>query len=303
MKKIVKLPTYLRNLKYGLIYMMKYNLFEREKDFTYELTEKIIEDCVYEYEETKEILPMLNILDEDESIGLLKNYPKSFSRFGDGEIQIMKGYNQPFQRYNPILAKRLTEILANDSKEIYIGLNRAYFHTPLGCSEQNKRFYRLYNGYYRRFFIEHCNKDQLFLDAGCLTAYYRFDDKYDYAAHYEKVLDLFDNKKIAVVCGQGIMDKLRYNVFERAEKQMIINAPIKDAFEQYDHILDKILKSVPIEYTVCLILGMTAKVLVYDLTMKGYMAWDVGHLAKDYDAYMNNLEKTAQNITSFWAPD
>ena len=75
------------------------------------------------------------------------------------------------------------------------------------------------------------------------------------------------------------------------------------AFSEYDALLKKIDEKVPKDYLVCLILGQTATVLVPDLTDRGYMAWDVGHVAKDYDAYMKKTEKTQENMDKFWAPD
>ena len=63
------------------------------------------------------------------------------------------------------------------------------------------------------------------------------------------------------------------------------------------------MHTVPKDYTICLILGMTAKVLVGDLTKEGYLAWDVGHLAQDYNVYKLGLEKNEKNMNDFWAPD
>ena len=54
---------------------------------------------------------------------------------------------------------------------------------------------------------------------------------------------------------------------------------------------------------ICLILGQTATVMVPDLTDMGYMTWDVGHIAKDYDAYKKQTAKTQANMDAFWAPD
>ena len=51
------------------------------------------------------------------------------------------------------------------------------------------------------------------------------------------------------------------------------------------------------------ILGPTANALVYKLSQKGYIAWDIGHLAKDYDAYMKKIEKNEKNIFEFFKPD
>ncbi len=33
------------------------------------------------------------------------------------------------------------------------------------------------------------------------------------------------------------------------------------------------------------------------------MAWDIGHLAKDYDAYMRGIDKNEENIVEFFKPD
>lgn len=52
-----------------------------------------------------------------------------------------------------------------------------------------------------------------------------------------------------------------------------------------------------------MILGMTATVLAADLTDLGYVAWDIGHIAKDYDAYMKKMECTTENMKKFWDPD
>lgn len=282
---------------------MKYNLFEKEKDLTYELSDKIIEDCVYELEEDRTIFPIYNILNEEESFKLIKNYPKSFCRFGDGEIQIMKGYDQPFQEYDPVLAKRLKEILGQHNDNIYVGINRAYFHSPVNCSDANRRFYRLYSASYRHFFREYCSVERIYLDAGFLGAYYRFTEAYDYEKHYNNVVSLFENKNVAIVSGEGVIEKLKYDVFSRAKNKIIIHGLAINAFSDYDNLLQKITSQVSKDYLICVILGMTAKVLVADLTELGYMAWDVGHMAKDYDAYMNRTEKTPENITNFWAPD
>ena len=54
---------------------------------------------------------------------------------------------------------------------------------------------------------------------------------------------------------------------------------------------------------ICLIVGPTSKVLAYELAEKGYIAWDVGHLCKDYNSYKNSESRTADNIKKFYQPD
>lgn len=298
-----KTKKFLKRLLRNMDYLLRYDLREREEEQIYRLTDKIIDDCVYELDEDKALLPNLKILDESESIELLLQKPKSFCRYGDGEIKLMQGISQAFQVYDEELAQKLRNTLSEKREDMYIGINRAYFHSPINCSKENRRFYRIYSKEYREFFLEICNPRNVYIDAGFLTAYYRFDDSYDFKSHYEKMLRLFDGKKIALVSGDGVVEKLEYDVFERAKEKMVVHGPSKNAYARHDEILNEICTKVPKDYLICLILGMTAKVLVPELTERGYIAWDVGHLAKDYNAYMKGEQKCQKNISNFWAPD
>lgn len=115
------------------------------RDIIWPRTDKIIDDCVYELDEDKALLPNLKILDESESIELLLQKPKSFCRYGDGEIKLMQGISQAFQVYDEELAQKLRNTLSAKREDMYIGINRAYFHSPINCSEENRRFYRIYS--------------------------------------------------------------------------------------------------------------------------------------------------------------
>jgi hypothetical protein len=76
-----------------------------------------------------------------------------------------------------------------------------------------------------------------------------------------------------------------------------------NAFQEYDSILDDINHNVSKDTLVCLILGPTATAMAADLTDMGYMAWDVGHIAKDYDVYMKRVDRSYKEQCDFFAPD
>ncbi len=279
------------------------DLRTREQDLIYKIKDEVIEECILEAEEYKQNMKRLYVLDSEQTISLLMNQPKSFTRLGDGEIHIMQGIDQAFQKYDPVLAEKMREVLRHKRDDVYVGLNHAYWESPTRYAERNRRFYRIRGTSYRRFFDEHCDPTNIYLDAACFGAYYRYDDSFDYEGHYARIKELFANKKVAIVAGEGVFEKLDHNVFELASEQMIVHGPRIHAFSEYDSILENIDRLVPKDYLVCLILGQTATVLVSDLTDMGYMTWDVGHMAKDYDAYMKKTEKTQKNMDSFWDPD
>lgn len=299
LSKYWNLKRIINNVKY----FVKYDFAEKELDIIYKAKDGAVEDCVYELEEDKIILKNLFVLDEIETFNSLQTNPKSFARFGDGEISIIQGKDCNFQKYDPVLAKKLLMLLQTKRDDIYVALNRSYFHSAFNYSENNHRFYRLFGTEYRRFFINVCDPTNIYLDACCFGGYFRLKEDTNFDLVYERNKNLFRGKKLAIVAGEGLLSKLQYDVFEYAEEKIIIPAPSSNAFSKYDDIIREIETKVPKNYIVCLILGQTATVMVADLTDKGYLAWDIGHLPKDYNAYMNKMARSKENLESYWKAD
>lgn len=272
-------------------------------DKFYETKDGAVEDSFYEFEENKEYLKRLKILSQDDSLKKLEENPKSFVRFGDSEISIMSGEDGLFQSFNPLLRDKLLTILSSESDDYYIGINGSYFKSAFGFIERNHRFYREHGTKFRRFFVNHCNYNIEYLDACCFGAYLRYEDSFDYKAHYERLRNLVRGKNIALVAGEGIIEKLKYDFFDCAASAIRINAPRLNAFDVYDELYNTVLSKVPKDYLVCIILGQTATVLAADLAHQGYTAWDLGHIAKEYDAYKCGMAKSQNNLDKFWAPD
>ena len=288
-----------KRIKKNIAYIIENDLYERE----YIIKDEAVEDSIYEYDQVVDKLKKLVILDDVQSVDKLLYEPKSFSRFGDGEISIIQGHDTAFQQYEPELARKLTLILSQKRDDLYVGLNSSYFQSPTMFSERNHKFYRMRGTEYRRFFIDICDPHNLYLDACCFGGYFRLPPDYDFDALYKRNKSIFKNNKIAIVEVDRVFNNIQYDLFDEAKEKKVIYAPSKNAFSKYKSILYEIESSVSKDYIVCLILGMTATVLAADLTDRGYIAWDIGHMAKDYDAYMKKLDKTDENMDKFWDPD
>lgn len=292
-KKYYSKGRLIRNIKF----LLKNDL----DDLKYKIKDETIEDLFYEYEEDSKLFPKLSIEDENRTLYLLKNNPKSFSRFGDGEINLIRGFDCVFQKYEKELAEKMLEILTTHRDDIYIGLNRSYFESPVKFSETNRQFYRTYGTELRRFFIKYCNKNNTYLDACAFGGYFRHNDSYDYETHYQTIKELFTGKKVLFVCGKGILDEIEFSVFDNCSSFQTIEAPRANAFSAYSQIIDEIQSTVEKSCLICLALGMTATAMVADLTDLGYVAWDVGHMASDYDAWKRKIEKNSKNISDFFS--
>lgn len=243
----------------------------------------------------------LNVLSQEETLDLLLKSPKSFCRFGDGEADILEGKDIPFQVYSSELAACFLKILREEHANMYVGINYYYYHNFDIFNSYTSDFYKIYSYKYGKYFMEQCNTKNIYIDAGFNQVYQSYSE-YDFDGYYNKVRDLFKGKKVVVFSGSGVLEKLRYNVFERASELIHEKGPSRDAFSAYSELLERALRYDK-EYLLCFILGPASKALVYELSGQGYCAWDIGHLAKDYNSYMMREKRTIQNMQKFYAPD
>ena len=291
-----RLKTFIRNINY----LSKHALWnQREDDIVY-LTNKILDDAIYEYDIKPNDYLFFNIMDTWESIDYIQNTNKSFVRFCDGEINLMKGINQPFQEYDVELVNRLYKILSSNDDRLAVGISRDYY-IPL-YKEQEVDYIRRHAYDYRCFFEKYCNKERKYLD-GSFTFWNFGEHSPESELFWKKWKNMFSEKKIAIISGRGVLDKLEYDVFEQSKERLFIYGPNKHAWKEHDLIIDEIKNKVDKDYILIFILGMAGKAMIPETIQMGYTSWDIGHLAKSYDAYMKNIEYSKDNIAKFYAPD
>lgn len=291
----------LKNLVRNINYLSKHSLWDqREEDIVY-ITNKILDDARYEYGLVNPFEKMPNILDVNQSIDLIINSGKSFVRTGDGECKIIMGMDQPFQRYSKDLADGLKKLLGARNDNLLVGINRNYY-IP-GKLTNYEPFYRRHAYEYRQVYKEYIDFGKLYIDATC-TAYNFAELRTDKTKKiYDKWLNAFAGKNIVIVCGNGILDKLEYDIFKYAKEKTFIYGPAKHAWEKHDEIMLEIEKKVRKDQLIVFILGMAGKVMINELAEKGYICWDAGHLAKYYDYYCRGVDGGVSAIREFVAPD
>jgi hypothetical protein len=292
-----RIKNFLRNINY----LTKHSLWDqREEDIVF-FTDKIVDDVSYEYNIDYPGKKKLNILDSTQSLTLVAESGKSFVRMADGEINLMMGNDHPFLNYNKEVAELLTGALENPSENLLVGICRNYFLPliPMGDPE----YYRRHAYGFRKFYLKHCSENVTYLD-GCLAGSSGFDsnDTEAIREHYERWRGLFKDRDIVIVCGEGILDKLEYDIFELAKSKKFIYGPKTNAWDKHDELMDKIL-AVPKDKLILFILGQSGKAMIVQLADMGYMCWDVGHLAKFYNAFMTGMEWNKENRDKFFSPD
>lgn len=290
--------TLLKNIKF----LLSHNINEEFRNQKYDMFLNFEDYCNFELKENQiDESKRLHILNYEDTIDTILSYPKSFCRFGDGEIDIMQGKSIQFQKYDERLAKILLNILKDSATDMYVGINYNYFHSSKMLNEYNRKFYLLDARKYRHFLLDNCTSKRTYI-AAAFNQMYMASDSYDCEDYYKKIRTLFYNRDLAIFAGEGILQKYSYDVFDACNTKTIIEGPSKDAFSEYDELLDK-AKTFNKNTILCFILGPASKALVYELTKCGYIAWDIGHMAKDYDYYMKQVKKDKNNVFDFYKPD
>lgn len=291
--------NFLSNINYLLHNKLKkkFSILEKQSDF-----EHLLDNLKYELYEDINNIQIPNIKNVDETIDILLNENCSICRFGDGEFLLMDNKSIPFQKASDILRKRLIDIFTSNHKNIRIAIQYYLYHSKTNLTDITKSFWRNRGPEFRKFLNNYLNMKKEYLSSEVSLAYTFFKD-YDFDNYFSKLRCIWNNKNIIIVCGNTVFDNIEYNLFDNACSIKYIYVPSINAFDSYENILENIKKE-DISYLIILICGPTAKVLAYDLSLSGYRALDLGHIAKSYDFYRKNIKiNTFQKSHTFFSPD
>ncbi len=292
---IKRLWNMIRNINY----LSKHSLWDDKEQLIVYLTNKILNDASYEFDLEYKNKKHLSILDTDETMDLLERENVSFIRTGDGEISLMRGENHSFQCYEKEVADRLIEALEKPKKGLLVGLNRNYF-IPL-MPVDNPFYYRRNAYEFRKFYLKHCSPDTQYISAVCTSYFPQIDSREKIEKHMNRWRRLFQDKNLVIVCGENLLDDYEYDVFELAKSKSFIYGPRVNAWTERKRIFEQIEKLETKDQVLVFILGQAGKAMITELVDKGYICWDVGHLAKYYNAFMTNMEWNEENIAKFYA--
>lgn len=291
-----RLKNFIRNINY----LTKHSLWDqREKDIVY-LTDKILDDGVYEYGLELPNYKKPHILSCSESLDLILSSNNSFVRTSDGECKYMMGMDQPFQKYEKEVADRLINLIQNKRDDIYVGISRPYYYALNNNDPYHRR-----NAYdFRLLYNKYIDTNRIYIDSGVTTRVIPTEGRSEINdLHFEKWRNAFKDKKLLIVCGEGILDKLKFDIFEFASEKKFIYGPRINGWDYHEKIIQEVSKESPRQVLIIMILGMGGKAMIPELVDMGYTCWDIGHLAKMYDTYMRDADWGIEARRKFYAPD
>ena len=213
---------------------------------------------------------------------------RSISRFGDGEFYLSMGYNNIFQRYNRLLAKRLREVLYNNVNNLLVGVYLPYKKEQLNLYHKGEvRYWNAWLYHFKFDVIKLLNKNKVYYSSDITRFFYKYRDKSKVPLFISKMRQIWSGKDIIIVEGDKSRIGYRNDFFNNTKSIKRIICPNFNAFNYYDKILNSVLK-ISKDKLILIALGPTATVLAYDLTKYGYQAIDIGHADIEYEYYLRN---------------
>lgn len=225
------------------------------------------------------------VINDIETIDKIITDHMSVSRFGDGEIGIINGNELGFQKSNTNLATKLDRVLKSNEDNIMICIPDIYtIKSVMKLTYESKIFWlnELINNRKTWYSIP---KDKTYYDACITRPYIRNKDKEHTKVLFDKLEKVWYMRDVVIVEGKYSRLGIGNDLFDGCRNISRILCPPKNAFEKYYEILEACCK-IEKETLMLLSLGPTASILAYDLNLKGYQAFDLGHIDLEYEWFL-----------------
>lgn len=214
---------------------------------------------------------------------------KSISRYGDGEMHLIKGEDLRFQKYDKKLASRLEQILKSESNSCLICIPDMFGSLKQYVAKTQWTWTR-HMVEYRQAWDRCLDKNKAYYNSFVSRPYICYKDKGTCERSFKQIKLLWDKRKLLIVEGKGSRLGVGNDLFNNASEIRRIICPNKNAFSSYDDILETIIGMENIDL-ILIALGPTATVLAYDLSNLGYQALDIGHIDIEYEWFRRGVDK------------
>lgn len=226
----------------------------------------------------------------DESLDFILNNECSVIRFGDGEFILIKGNWIVYQKRDPKLAAELENILRLESSSNLLICIPAMFDGLSNYTASSQNYWRNHLDVHRLYYENICTASE-YGNAFIFRPYMDWQDKSQSAKWFAKLQQLWQDKDLLIVEGETSRSGVGNDLFDNARSIQRIICPATDAYSQID-LIEQTIEKYSENKLILLMLGPTAKALVYRLSQKGIRAIDLGHIDSEYEWFkMGTTEK------------
>lgn len=250
----------------ALVFIKPWRLWLRDK----------VDDFIFWFNKGKVAYFITNypqVRSEAETIEKLVTEKLSIARYGDGEFNMCLGRHKSFQVYDDNLVSRLKDILASNDPKVLIGIN------TIKTDDDVTRLWRKFIIRRGNRVLNLLNKDRTY-ESSTITTIFPKESK-AFQAHIDLLKSIWLDRKAVFVVGKNSRFFFEEELFENIKQHKFIYGPAKNAFSQYDELMQRI-EGYDKDWLIMISLGPTATVMAYDLAQKGYQAIDLGQTPSKY---------------------
>lgn len=230
----------------------------------------------------------IHVLNTEETIKIIIENKLSISRYGDGEIKLIKGKSIGFQDSSKELSTRLAEILHSNAEKHIVGILYV-LKGDFSIYRRKTVAYWKYNMIFNRNIWErYLNEGQLYGDSLFTRFYVGLKDKSNCDNIVKLIKNIWQDRDLLIVEGEKSRLGVNNDLFDNAKSIKRILCPSKNSFSYYEDIKNEVLKY-STHYLILIALGPTATVLSYDLCLLGYQAIDIGHVDLEFEWYARKV--------------
>lgn len=232
----------------------------------------------------QKVVPPPKIVSIEETIKHIIKTHCAVSRLGDGEIKIANGKALAFQTRQPLLQRKMQEVLSIPIPNHIVCLPDIFIDLSIYNTEASNHW-KLHLAFYRKSWYKYINRKRKYYNAFISRCYMIFADKAQSAYYFKLIQQIWEAKDVLLIEGEKSRLGVGNDLFDNAKSIRRILAPNKDAFDYYDAIMNAVQNYASDADIILLALGPTATVMAYDLARKGFQAIDIGHVDIEYEWY------------------
>ncbi len=231
----------------------------------------------------------------DETIDKIIKDKVSICRLGDGELlYIVDELNLPFQNQIPRLRNELIKILSSNHTNIIIGLPNAYEGLDNFNSRAKLTWRSQITWIYPRL-KKYLLNEAVYYNGGISRLYIDFEDTSKCQYYFERMMSIWKDRDVVLIEGEKSRLGVGNNLFAQTKSIQRIICPAHNAFDKYEDIFNA-ASTQDKDKLILVAMGPTAKVLVYNLSLIGFQAIDIGNIDIEYEWY---LKKATSKIKIF----
>ncbi|KRN27701.1 hypothetical protein IV38_GL001914 [Lactobacillus selangorensis] len=233
----------------------------------------------------------IHVMDISDTITyILDNHP-SVARFGDGEFDVIRGGSIPYQTADASLAKRLKQVLAYQSNQDLLICLPDIFGNLDKFKPFMQPFWRRRRGNVLTMFKD-IDTSGFYGTTDMSRPYFSYEDRAQAGPRFTALKKIWQDQDLLIVEGKLSRSGEDNDLFANAHSIERILCPAQNAYAKIDAI-EAAIEQYGENKLILLMLGPTAKVIVYDLFQKGFWLIDSGHMDSEYEWYRRGarLEK------------